>query len=182
MFPGTSKMAQPEQFISPALLDEASPQFDSLDEAAHALHGTIDKTNRGSTTEQAAVVLHMPNGKYQYSTVVPQVTRDTFALRVRLPHGASIAGIYHTHPGDDSLGQVFSPADLETAQRLNVPSYVTFLKDGSIRKFVPGVTKITTIGDGTREWRRAAVGDPLTLPTPPPTAQTEQSPAEDETR
>ena len=118
--------------------------------------------------EQAAVVIRRPDGTYGYSTVAPQQTHDSFALRAQIPQDHVLAGVVHSHPGSDSLGQVFSPQDLQVADKLKVPSFIRFNNDNSIRQYVPGTTstQLTPV-PGNRFGVKSAVGDPIEQETAP---------------
>lgn len=145
-------------------LDPNSPVFTSLDAAANAVSGGYAKL----PGEQAAVIIRRPDGTYGYSTSVSQ-GQEGFALRALLPQGHSMAAIVHSHPGDDDRGQVFSTDDLNTAKQLNVPSYVRFNKDNSIRQYIPGKTatqKTSLYGSNVA----TAIGDPVVLAPDAPLA------------
>lgn len=162
----------PSQLVT---LDPDSPEFDDPASAADAVSRDFGKLK---DVEQAAVVIKKPNGKYGYSTVAPQTTHDSFALRAGLPKDHSIAGVVHSHPGADALGQVFSPQDLNVADKLGVPSYIRFINDNSIRQYQPGQTKTQntpTPGDRFGMGTKSAVGDPLPLPAQPATATDPQA-------
>jgi hypothetical protein len=114
--------------------------------------------------EQAAVIFKRPDGSHVYSTVAPQVTHDTFALRAQMPKGYTLSGIVHSHPGTDGDAYKFSPNDLDVANKLGVPSYIRFLGNNQMRKYVPGSTKTQTVGSGISK-QTVAYGEPL-LPEP----------------
>jgi hypothetical protein len=129
---------------------------DSLDAAANGVLGKLTDENVG---EQAGVIVQGPDGKY-YNTDPIASGHDHFGLRVALPKGYKIAGIYHNHLGDDDLGQYFSTNDLAVSESLKVPSYVRFQKDGSVRRYTPGQTKTQTMAHaGDRFGMRVAKGD-----------------------
>jgi proteasome lid subunit RPN8/RPN11 len=115
--------------------------FNTLDNAAHAaLSEPADPV-----VEQAGVIFRDPQGGYTYSQ--PQKSRrtDKFELRVDIPRGYKIVGVYHTHPdtgSHDIHADFFTPADVELADRLGVPSYILTLRSGEIRKYVPGSSRI----------------------------------------
>jgi hypothetical protein len=148
-------------------LDPNSPSFDTPDAAADAVSKDFGKDQRN---ESAAVVIQRPDGSYGYSTPAPQKDHDNFALKAALANGHKIAGIVHSHPGTDDNGQVFSQHDLEVAEAMKVPSFVRFLKDDSVRKYVPGTTKTSWLSTpGTRLKARVATGDPIArAPAPAP--------------
>jgi hypothetical protein len=150
-------------------VDPDSPAFDSLDEAAKALSAKFDKK---SGFENAGMLYKDSAGKFRYSNTLPG-RNDQFEMHVLIPKGHTLAAIVHSHPGADADGQVFSPDDVDMAHRLNLPSYVNFLKDDSVRKYVPGVTPTRAYTtNNSRIPRRVADGDPLEQqPQPAQTAQ-----------
>jgi hypothetical protein len=161
----------PKPFPAVAPLDK-SPTFDSLDQAAHEASRDFGKQPK---VEQSVALFAHPDGKYTYSASVTNADHDNFGMRVQLPKGTTLAGIVHSHPGTDDLGQYFSANDINVANQLKVPSYIRFLRDDSIRRYTPGQTSTTNLrGYGTH----VAVGDPLTLPSPStvatPVSQTAQ--------
>lgn len=129
--------ANGKQKIPAAHADPTSPEFDSLDAAAHAFSKAI---GGGAEAEQAGVLYSTPKGKFVYSIPTTQHEQDGFSLRAMLANGNKLAGIVHSHPGEDEFGQVFSPKDIDVASQLKVPSYVLFMKDGAVRKYVHGQT------------------------------------------
>lgn len=158
--------------IPVATVADGSPWHDDLDTAAHKAFGQSPDMQKA---EQAGFMVAGPDGKYAFSNPVTQNDHDNFALRAQIKAGHKLAGIYHTHPGKDTDGQVFSPHDIEVANQLKVPSYVMFLKDGSVRKYVPGKTPTYHMNlrgsNGT-----VADGDLVPAPPPPPPPVTPQDP------
>lgn len=140
--------------------DPQSPEFDTADLAAKSLEPQLSvSANKG--VEFAGVLFQNARGKYQYSTLIPG-DHDNFKLSAQVPKGSKIAAIVHSHPGEDDVGQVFSPNDIQIANQLKVPSYVHFLKSGSTRKYVPGKTATRFLNSSSRLDRpRVADGDPL---------------------
>jgi hypothetical protein len=123
--------------IPAASVADDAAWHDSLDTAAHK---AFSQSPAMQKAEQAGFMVVGPDGKYAFSNSVTQNDHDNFALRAQIAKGHKLAGIYHTHPGKDTDGQVFSPHDIEVANQLKVPSYVLFLKDGSVRRYTPGKT------------------------------------------
>lgn len=140
-------------------LDTNSPSFKTAGGAAAAVSKDFALTK---DSEQAAVVIRRPDGTYGYSTVAPQQTHDSFALRAGIPKEYSLAGIVHSHPGTDAIAGVFSPQDLQVAESLKVPSFIRFNNDNSLRQYVPGTTKTQqTFIDGSKFGVKSALGDPV---------------------
>lgn len=116
-----------------------------------------------SVTEHAGLIYQNPQGQYARSIATTQGARDGFALRAQLNANQKLAAIWHVHPGDDDNGQIFSPNDVATAEKLKVPSYVLFQKDNSIRKYTPGKTKTYDLPSADKFTRNFTVsrGDPV---------------------
>jgi len=144
-------------------LDPNSKAYRNADGAADAVSKDFAKQK---DSEQAAIIFQGPDGRYYHSTVAPSHSHDDFSLVTRMPPGHKLAAIIHSHPGTDSYGLVFSPKDLDTADRLKVPSFVRF-SDNQIRKYVPGRTSTQkTTFSGDRFGVKTARGDSLD-PEPP---------------
>src|SRR4051812_14899239 len=90
------------QLTPRADLDPTSPMYATTDEAANAAFARL--TPNG-TVEQAGVIYKTPEGKFAYSIPTTQNKKDDFALQAIRGNGQNLAGIYHTHPGDDAFGQ-----------------------------------------------------------------------------
>jgi hypothetical protein len=145
--------------------DTESPEFDTTAAAAHALSAKF-KSQKDDNKETAGILYKKPNGKFVYSTTL-HGTGDHFELQAGLPKGHSIAGILHTHPTDAIESQVFSPDDINIAKHLNVPSYVNFLHDGSMRVFTPGKTMTQSMRpSGSSFSLNVAHGDVVPPPAP----------------
>jgi hypothetical protein len=152
-------MPNPFPIVSPVA---QGPVFDSLDQAAHEVSKDFGKQ---PSVEQSAALFKRSDGKYQYSNAVTNSDHDNFGMRVQFPQGVTLAGVVHSHPGNDELARYFSPNDLNIANQLKVPSYIRFLKDNSIRKYTPGQTATTYMqGLGTH----VSKGDALNLPPSAP--------------
>lgn len=149
--------------IPVAGLDPESTWDSDLDVSANSALRSLKPESLG--LESAGVIYKGPDGKYARSVATTQKLRDGFALKTQTQKGDSLAGIWHVHPGDDAEGQVFSPNDIAMAKQLNVPSYVLFQKDGSIRKYVPGKTSIYDQPGADRMARNAKIskGDPVVI-------------------
>jgi hypothetical protein len=149
----------PKQFpiVSPS---PQSLKLDTLDLAANEVSKDFKKQ---PNIEQSAALFKGPDGKYTYSQAVTNDEHDNFGMRVQIPQGSTLAGIIHSHPGNDELAHYFSPNDISVANQLKVPSYIRFAKDDSIRRYTPGQTSTTYIrglGD------HVSTGDKVNLPDP----------------
>lgn len=138
-------------------IDPTAQEWDSIDGAAHAFTQHISGEQN---KEQSGTIFGMPDGKYLYSIPLP-AHENSFALSVKSNNQHKLVAIVHTHPGDDDLGQVFSPQDLEVANKLKLPSYVLFLKNGQLRRYTPGQTQTETLG---RTHLTVAKGDAVVPP------------------
>jgi hypothetical protein len=72
---------------------------------------------------------------------------DDFAITCELPSGAKLVGLFHTHP----IGSVpgISTNDIDVAKKLNITSFVAFIDQGTIMRFVPGKTRVRgRVADG----------------------------------
>lgn len=141
-----------------AALDPTSPWLPDLDAAVNE---AIKRSGKITANEQSGVVIKNADGHFAYSIPLTSVRQDDFALRARLAQGQSLAAIWHSHPGNDELAGYFSPHDLEMADKLNVPSYVRFNSDGSIRSYTPGKTKTRRMSVADA-FLKVAHGDPVT--------------------
>jgi hypothetical protein len=156
----------PLQIVTP---DEKSPAYGTPDEAANEVSKSFKQT---PDKEQAAVLFQRPDGKHVYSTVAPSDSHDNFGISARMPKDWRVSAVVHSHPGEDANAALFSPRDVEVAHRLNVPSYIRFLNDDSIRKYTPGVTSRQKFiapfrpGAGSQEGFTSK-GDPIVLPKQP---------------
>jgi hypothetical protein len=110
-------------------------------EAVH--DGLIACADRSVIAECGGAVFKRNNIFYYTQPVMAQSDRELGEYRIGIPRDAQLVAIFHTHPesltNDASNG--FSAADVETAKRLNVASYVGVLKTGNIIIFVPGIDK-----------------------------------------
>jgi hypothetical protein len=96
--------------------------------------------------EQGGVLYKNGAGEYCYSTFGPG-DETKFKLTAQIPDDATLAGLYHSHPGSGGEVGKFqkkaSPAkhsslDAEVAGRLRVPSYIRVDQSGEIRRLDPG--------------------------------------------
>jgi hypothetical protein len=148
-----------------AALDPTSPWLPDLEAAVNE---AIRRSGKIANNEQSGVIFRNADGHFAYSIPLTSVRQDDFALRAPLAQGQSIAAIWHSHPGADELAGYFSPHDLEMADKLNVPSYIRFNSDGSIRSYTPGKTKTKSIVTGADRFAttKVARGDPVTALPP----------------
>lgn len=119
--------------------------------------------------EQAGAIFQNPQGLYGYSRPITMQDRDNFAFDVKSGAEQKLAAFWHTHPsdmrGDDS--GFFSPNDLDVANKLDIPSYIKFLADGSLRRYTPKKTRtLTRRVAGSMASIRVSRGDEVVLIPP----------------
>lgn len=111
-----------------------------------AVAAAIKRLKIQQNAEQAGAIFQNPEGLYAYSLPVTMRDRDNFAFDVHNSAERKLAAFWHTHPpdmgGDDS--GFFSPNDLNVANQLNIPSYIQFLADNSLRRYIPKKTRTFT--------------------------------------
>lgn len=150
-----------------AAVDANATWYDSMDEAVHAAYGSIGKDAKDS--EYAGVIVQNKEGKFTASTPLASDMHDHFSLRAQIVDGQKLAGIYHTHLGDDANAKYFSSDDVHMADQLKLPSYIQTVSDGTVRRYTPGVTKTTTVPNGYSMSSNARIspGDVVPAPVPP---------------
>jgi hypothetical protein len=150
-----------KQRIPLAAYDPTAIPAQTLDAAARALIAGFPNT---PNVEQSGLIYQNKDGSYGYSIPVTQNESKGFALRAAADPDHKFVAIVHTHPTDDPASQVFSPNDVTVANQLKVPSYIQFLADGSIRKYIPGqtATKDYTLPNTRFSSGKTAIGDSLT--------------------
>lgn len=78
--------------------------------------------------EHAGVIFQNADGEYCYSTLA-KGTKDNFEFKIARRPSDKLAALFHNHPGeeDHAMRGVYdkhSPGDLETANKLNIPSFI----------------------------------------------------------
>jgi len=132
-----------------------SGAYDDIDSAANAFYGSIGDYDHKA--EQSGAIYSDHDGKYHYSVPMAQAD-DNFKMRVAQNENAKLAAIFHTHP-DASQSMLFSPQDVQVAQQLKVPSYIHFEHDGSLKKYIPGVTPVTRESVGSSLGAKVSKGE-----------------------
>ena len=115
--------------------------YDSVREAAVAVLTQAAMPESGHF-EYGGVVYEL-RGKY-YCTE-PMTDRNTTAIdiKVRIPTGSQLAGIYHTHPRDAGrIGRAFSAGDISVSVRLKLPSFLGVPYTNQVLQFIPGTTRV----------------------------------------
>jgi proteasome lid subunit RPN8/RPN11 len=142
--------------VLPLATASASEGCPTLHEAARA---ALTAALPLSTQFEYGGALYVLDGCHGYTA--PQTSGSEYHvdLRVNLPAGAALAGIYHTHPGLQEQGRLFSPADVHTHDSLLVPSFIAFAATGEL--FALDSTVRRDVGRGARSRHRAVAGKPL---------------------
>lgn len=115
--------------------------------AARADHVTVEDAARAALTEAmplsdydrteyAGVVLKCGD-TYRYTKPDSIGESAAFRVRVTMPKGCELAGIYHTHPKASTDDKFFSPLDVNIANRLGVPSFLGIVRTGELRVYRP---------------------------------------------
>lgn len=86
--------------------------------------------------------IYFKNNKYYYT--IPVTTnsgKDIEEFKINLSKNSKLVALFHTHPSDadssNDNSEVFSAADIKTAQKMNLPSYVGILKNYTVIMFIP---------------------------------------------
>lgn len=119
-----------------AHLAEQTTCYDTADKAAsEALASAL----RFTDSEYAGAVFEMPDGDYCATEPIGGGRDDSFSIRIEKPPGGKFVALYHTHPGYNTLNELFSPQDIDIAKRLGVASYIGIVRSQSIKRYESGV-------------------------------------------
>jgi hypothetical protein len=91
---------------------------------------------RRHNVEWGGFVLQLKDGRYAYTEAVTCGQRETCAYQGELLPGSHLVAIYHTHP-EHEADEYFSEADIATATRHAVKSYIGVIAGRHIRVFDP---------------------------------------------
>jgi hypothetical protein len=119
--------------------------FDTENDAAQAAVSESVKMSR--SFEYAGAIIQR-DGKFYYTTPVTDNCRtEVEGYRIVKPKGSLVVALFHTHPKSPSLAddnsEVFSSADVKTAQDMHVDSFVGVMKNDTIIKYVPGADRVS---------------------------------------
>lgn len=119
-----------------------------LQAAIAALHLAAGNTNQ-TGTEWAGAILETPAGQFVVTAPVAG-SEDHFDLKVEIPVGDKLVGLYHTHPSNDSTtgDNQFSPLDVQVATQLRVPSFIWVQRTKAVKEFTPGRSFVSDCGGG----------------------------------
>lgn len=145
------------QKVPLAVLDPTCKWTTDKDQTAVSALNNIAATNR----EEGGAIFQNEKGEYCYSIPVGSGQAGKFTLRARSTPEQKLVGIYHTHPegGLDGQDQNFSSDDVEMADQLKMASYIKALKDGTIKKYEPGVTPTKRFKGGGRLAQKVSDGN-----------------------
>lgn len=99
---------------------------------------------KDTRNELGGLIWQEPDGRYYASEPAGNERTRKFEVRVKLPKGAIPNALYHSHPpeGDHDLeGELFSPDDVDIADRMKLASYIKAMASGNIRRYEPGKSK-----------------------------------------
>lgn len=148
-----------KQKIPLAVLDPTCQWTDSKDQAAVAALGGAAQA---SSRETGGAIFQNAQGQYCYSIPVGGANSEHFQLRAQSTPEQKLAGIYHTHPANGFEDKSFSPDDVNMADQLKLTSYIKALKDGTVKRYDPGVTKTQSSGTFDKKSAGTLVPQPTT--------------------
>jgi hypothetical protein len=143
-----------------AVLDPTCQWTDSKDQAAVTALGNAAQAS--TSRETGGAIFQNAQGEYCYSIPVGANSANHFQLRAQSTPAQKVVGIYHTHPDVGSEGGSFSPDDVNVANQLKLPSYIRALKDGTVKRYEPGVTKTQSVGTFGSKSAGTLVPQPIT--------------------
>lgn len=134
-------------------MDELEELFVNYPTVADALRQGLIKSAEGTRAlgrakdiEYGGLVGSNPDGTFYLLENAPmRGERDKLAIRQRTRRkGDKVAGIYHSHPGEDRLAELFSETDVLSAGALGVPSAIVEAQRPGTRghEFVSGRDKV----------------------------------------
>jgi hypothetical protein len=127
----TSGVLQSDKLPIARLAD--APCSDTLDDAVRAaLEVAMPLTRRA---EFGGLILEL-EGRYCYTTPVTSYQFHEVRFHAEVPASARIAALFHTHLRHDGA-RWFSEADIATAVRFGVRSYIGIVDRGEVRVFDP---------------------------------------------
>ncbi|HEY8508571.1 MAG TPA: DUF4329 domain-containing protein [Steroidobacteraceae bacterium] len=118
-----------------------SPAYESVEEAVIAALAIALPLSRKH--EFGGVIFEIA-GRYYYTHPVTSHRHDECIYDAEAPAGARLAALYHTHTPHDMAGY-FSAADVATAVRHGVKSYVGLFSKREIRVFDPATMRASYV-------------------------------------
>ncbi len=122
--------------IIACILAAGAPAFDTAEAAAIAGLRESATLPRSQSFEAAGIVYRCGDA-YTYSDQKVGNDRFGFKYSVRLPDGAILAALFHTHPHQvtEADPTKFSPDDMAQADKLGVPSYILVVRYREVRRY-----------------------------------------------
>lgn len=148
-------------------MDELEELFVNYPSVADALRQGLIKSAEGTRAlgrkadiEYGGLVGANPDGTFYLLENAPaRGERDKMHIRQRLRRkGDKVAGIYHSHPGEDQLAERFSETDITTAGALGVPSAIVEAQRPGLEghEFISGRHKVRRGGGVQGAWSEGA--------------------------
>jgi hypothetical protein len=107
--------------------------YKSILEAVTAASDRYNPESITTDTEHFGIILKAvsksadqgaPVDSYRYTHATAKKRQDSFRLKVKIPAGYQLAAVWHTHGRRNPAHRFFSPTDVRTANRLQVPVYL----------------------------------------------------------
>lgn len=93
--------------------------------------------NGGARFEYGGAVYEL-HGEFYYTAPVTICDDANDEYRIAVPPGAHVTALYHTHPATHPRSFEFSATDVTVATKNRLTSYIAVVRDGQIKRFVPG--------------------------------------------
>lgn len=145
-----------KQKVPLAVLDPTCQWTDNKDQ--QAITGLSNASQVDHSRELGGAIFQNPQGQYCYSIPVGGTEAGHFQLRAQSTPALKLAGIYHTHPAGGGEDSSFSPDDVNMANQLKLTSYIKALKDGTVKRYDPGVTPTQAAGSRLQSFARKSPG------------------------
>jgi hypothetical protein len=116
-----------------------SDPFDTLDDAIFAAAEKVRQVT-GDKSEAITAIYELA-GKFHIAEPAGSGRHSKADGKLMLPKGSTLLALMHNHPVDNHglEGQdVFSPADMQQAKALGVPSFITYGQAMSIAQYRAG--------------------------------------------
>ncbi len=130
----------------------AEDRFGSVEAAVVAAVARVGQRSKREDREYMGAVLAMPEGAFRYSVAPGRAGHDRVSVRIRVPDGARLVALWHTHGASHSSRDYFSPVDTALANERNLPFYLA-RPSGELRVYSPGDPTLSA-----REARQLGLG------------------------
>lgn len=125
----------------PALAMLANETYSSVELAAAGAARAWRGRSAHEDREYMGALLALAEGGFGYSAAGGVSGADAVSVRVRIPRGARLAGLWHTHGAPHFSREFFSAIDTALAERLDAPLFLA-APSGALRVFAPGDAKL----------------------------------------